>query len=595
MRTIYHLILAILLVPAPLAWGQTPVPPGMTLGAVEEPQGENTQLRKEIEDLKKLLTALEDRLKAQEQKQQQIEPKQDKVVTDIKDLDKRVTRTERDTALQRIRWGGDYRFQAHSIRGDIPAHFDGMKLQNLLVRTMFAMNILGRPPMGVDEINQTVAANFSGYQYFTQNLTFDQLKQAMGSIPPQMQQQLFAMLMPSTLVPEYNADNKIMYTNRLRIRLDTQVADNVSVSARLSMYKVFGDSTGVQVFNGQPNTISLDGTTTGIPNSDILRVERAYFNWNKIGGSNFFLSIGRRPSTAGPPMNYREDELRGGTPSGALINYQFDGLTFGYNVNENMILRLCYGVGYESGFGSGQVLQLPQDRLKDVHFLGANLDLWNTEKTLIQATVARAYDVTDGFNGLIVLPNNPLTGDPVGAPVVMRFTPSANLGHINLAGLNLTRRFGPLDAFISANYVGLRPNGITTPFGGLGSDPFEVPENRNGSMIYVGVRYNFPNEDRTKMGFEFNRGSKYWFNFSQAADDIIAPKTNTRGNVFETYLTHRINDRFIIKADFIHYDYIYSGSGWHLGAPKKLDSTPILGFPTYKNAYMGTIGLITRF
>lgn len=595
MRNLYRFILAVILISGQLVMAQTPLPPGMSGGTGQNPQGENAQLKREIDDLKKALTLLEERLKAQEKKQQEIEPKAEKAVVELKDLDKRVMKTERDTALQRIRFGGDYRFQAHTVQGDIPAHFDGMKLQNLLVKTMFSMSVLGRPPMSIDEINQTVQSNYSGYQFFTQNLTFDQLKGAMSQFPPEMQQQLFGMLMPSTFVPEYEADNKIMYTNRLRIRLDTQVADNVSVSARLSMYKVFGDSTGVQVFNGQPNTISLDGTTTGIPNSDIVRVDRAYFNWTKIGGSPFFLSIGRRPSTAGPPTNYRDDELRGGTPSGALINYQFDGMTFGYNLSENTILRLCYGVGYESGFGSGDTLRLPQDRLKDVHFLGANVDIWNTERTLIQATVARAYDVTDGFNGLIVLPSNPLTGDPVGAPVVMRFTPSANLGHINLAGINVTRRFGPLDTFISANYVGLRPNSTTTPFGGLGSDPFETPSDRNGSMIYVGVRYNFPNEDRTKVGFEFNRGSKYWFNFSQAADDIIAPKTNARGNVFETYLTHRINNRFIVKADWIYYDYIYSGSGWHLGAPKRLDSSPILGFPTYSKVSMGTIGLVTRF
>lgn len=294
-------------------------------------------------------------------------------------------------------------------------------------------------------------------------------------------------------------------------------------------------------------------------------------------------------------MNYREDEPRGGTPSGALINYQFDGLTFGYHLGESTVFRLCYGLGYESGFGNGDLLRMPQDRLKDVHFLGGNVDLWSTDKTLVQLTVARAFDVTDGFNGLMVLPNNPLTGESVGAPVIMRFTPSANLGNINLAGINVTRRMWKLDTFISANYVGLRPNSITTPFGGMGADPFEKPENRNGSMIYVGARYNFGQDERTKIGFEFNHGSKYWFNFAQAEDDIIAPKTNTRGDVYETYLTHRINSRFVFKADYIHYKYNYSGSGWHIGAPKKLDENPILGFPTYSRARMVTAGLIVRF
>lgn len=595
MHKLIYSLFVILLFSAPMAWAQSTSQDtsGQSNQTTQKPQTETEQLRNEVEQMRKMLTAMEERLAAQEKKQQE-QTSQD-TQAKVKDLDQRVTKQERDSALSKVRFGGDYRFEAHSIKGTVPAHFDGMMLQNLIVKSMFAMNTLGRPPMSVNEINNTVATHYGDYKYFTDNLTFSQLKTAMGQFSPQMQQQLMGMLMPSTFVPEYKADNKILYTNRFRLRLEAPISENVSVTARLSMYKVFGDSTGVQTFNGQPNTLNVDGTTAGVPSGDMIRVERAYFTWNKIAGSKFFLSIGRRPSTDGPPMNYRDDEPRGGTPSGALINYQFDGLTFGYHLGKNSVFRFCYGLGYESGFGNGDLLKRPEDRLKDVHFAGVNFDLWTTEKSLIQLTVARAFDVTDGFNGLVVLPNNPLTGDTVGAPVIMRFTPSTNLGNINLAGINLTRKFGQWDVFGSLNYVGLRPNGLTTPFGGLGSDPFETPVNHNGYMFYVGARYSFKNEDKTKAGFEFNHGSKYWFNFAQAEDDIISPKTNTRGDVFETYLTHRINSRFIVKADYMYYNYKYSGSGWHIGAPKLLDSNPILGFPTYKKAQMFTLSMITRF
>ncbi|HBR58097.1 MAG TPA: hypothetical protein DEA22_11630, partial [Blastocatellia bacterium] len=110
-----------------------------------------------------------------------------------------------------------------------------------------------------------------------------------------------------------------------------------------------------------------------------------------------------------------------------------------------------------------------------------------------------------------------------------------------------------------------------------------------------GARYGFGDDERTKIGFEFNHGTKYWFNFAQAEDDIIAPKTNTRGDVYEVYLTHRLNSRFIVKGNYIKYNYTYSGSGWHLGAPKDLSTTPILGFPTYKDAQMLTLSTIVRF
>ena len=65
--------------------------------------------------------------------------------------------------------------------------------------------------------------------------------------------------------------------------------------------------------------------------------------------------------------------------------------------------------------------------------------------------------------------------------------------------------------------------------------------------------------------------------------------------MFETYLTHRIADHFMFKADFIRYNYDWSGSGWHIGAPKRLDSNPILGFPGYDTANMFTMGLTADF
>ena len=605
-RLIFVLLLAMLFLTGSGLWAQDSGQSTSNSAAQATASAQDTaQLREQIDQLKLSIAAMEKRLEAQEkaqsaalgQKNNEEPTATAQLQTDVKDLNERVSAAERKGLLDRLSWTGDYRFEAHTITGNVPAHFDGMVMQNLLVKTLFyAQTNGGAFPPDVASINANVAANYSAYQYFTNNLKFSDLKAAMAQFPPAMQQQLFGMLMPAAFVGRYNADNNILQTNRLRLKFDAQVADNVSVTARLSMYKVFGDSTGVQVFNGQPNTLNIDGTTSRVPTGDMVRVERVYFNWNNIAGSKFYLSIGRRPSTDGPPWNFRQDEPRGGTPSGSLIDYQFDGITFGYHANDKMAFRICYGQGYEGGFGNGQLLQTPADRLKDVHFFGGNLDLYSTDKTFIQSTIARAWNVTDGFNGLTVLPNNPLTGDPVMAPVVMRFTPSANLGAIDLYGLNIQRTLGQFDLYVSGNWVSLRPNGQTTPFGGLMSDPFENPTNHEGHMIYAGVRYSIPqNDGRTKIGFEFNQGSKYWFNFAQAEDDIIAPKSNTRGEVYETFLTHRINDHFMFKADFIRYNYTWSGSGWHLGAPKKLDSTPLLGFPTYDTANMFTAGLTARF
>ena len=611
MRTFLASILSVVLLAVPGAWAQ------QTASG-----NDSSELRQEVDNLKKNIAALEARIAAQEQQKAAASkqtPAEGTVSTEelkgqVKDLDERVNSTERRSALDRINWSGDYRFEAHTIRGNVPNHYDGMNLQNLVVRTLWltaptsqgglgqtfnpAMLQTTTPAQFKGMLDGAVAGNYGSYQYFTNNLTFSQLKQAMGQFPSAMQQQLMGYLMqaPGVYTPGYSDNTDALFTNRLRLRLNAKVSDNVTVDARLSMYKVFGDSTGVQMFNGQANTLAIDGTTAGVPNGDMVRVERAFFNWTNIGGSKLYFSIGRRPSTDGPPLNFRQDEPRGGTPTGALFDFQYDGMTLGYHLTDKTTVRACYGVGYSSGFGNGNLLKTPADRLKDVHLLGVMSDLYESDTAFVQVLGAHAWNVTDGFNGQIVLPNNPITGDAIGAPVIMRYTPSANLGGINLYGIVAQKKFGPVDMFVSGNWSSLRPNGVTTPFGGMGSDPFDVPTNHEGQMVYVGLRYSFPQDDgKTKVGFEMNHGSKYWFNFANAEDDIIAPKTNTRGEVYETYLTHRISERFIFKAAFQRYNYTWSGSGWHLGAPKRLDSTPLLGFPTYDAANMFTLGLTARF
>jgi len=518
----------------------------------------------------------------------------EKLKADLEEIQERLDKVERKAAKDRINFSGDFRFEAHSISASIPEHFDGMALQKGVVDTFFYYGSTGQFPQSPQAVQQFIAQNYGSYLYFTSGLTYEGLQQAMGMIPPEMQQALMGALLPYTHVAGYDADNPALYTNRLRLNMDAEVAENVKFTGRLSMYKAFGDSTGVQVFNGQSNSFTIDGNTVGIPSGDFLRVERAYFDWTNIGGSGLYLSIGRRPSSGGPPMNIRYGELRAGSPMGSLIDFQFDGVTVGYHINEYSTARICWGLGYESGYGNGEVLKAPADRLDDAQFAGLNWDVYQTDEMLAQITIARAFNLTDGFNGLVVLPKNPLTGQEVGAPVVMRFTPSANLGDMDIAGAVFTHKIGPFDWFLNYNYVKSHPDNVTTPFGGMFADPFSTPESHSGTMYYVGARYTLPNA-KTMIGAEYNHGSEYWFNFTPAQDDIIAPKTNTRGSVYELYVIHQIRNRFSFRLGYISYDYEYSGSGWHIGAPKKLDASPVLGFPTYDSADMITGSFTVKF
>ncbi|MDR3763824.1 MAG: DUF3373 family protein [Acidobacteriota bacterium] len=598
------------------------------LFAQASPVTGNAELRQELEQLKKTVTALEERLAAAEKKENTLPeapkpvapapeasaPSNAELAAQVNDLDTRVTANERKSALDRVNFSGDFRSESNSIFGTVPNYYNGMQLQNLMVSTLWlfmpttqgglgmtfnpAMLSSMTPTQFGSYLGQEIQQNYAQYQYYTNNLTFSSLKSSLGGFSSAQQAMLqqYLMQVPGVYTAGYQANANAVLTNRLRLNLDAKVAENVSFTGRLSMYKVFGNSTGVQVFNGQPATMSIDGTTATVPSGDMLRVERAYFTWKDIAGSKLYLSIGRRPSTDGPPMNMHNDEPRGGTPSGALINYQFDGVTMGYHLGDKTALRLCYGLGYDAGYGNGQLLQNPADRMRSVHFLGANIDAYSTDKTLIQITMAKAWNVTDGFDGEVVLPVNPVTGQSINSPVILNYTPSTNLGNIFLYGFNAQTKVKSLELYSSLNWDSLRPNGKTSPLGGLGSDPFDTPTNHDGWMGYLGARYDVPqNHGATKLGFEYNHGSKYWFNFAQAEDDILAPKTSVRGNAVEAYMTHRINPHFIFKADYQRFMYQWSGSGWNVGAPHQLNADPVLGFPTYNNANLLLFGLTARF
>jgi hypothetical protein len=559
-------------------------------------------LTRQVEQMQQQMAALMEQLEALKADNEEQQEEVTVLTEDMEDMDDRMMVAEKHAVLDRIRLSGDFRTQVHSIDGDIADRINGINVQRDLVNTLFFFGATGQPPQTPDlsDVDQFIQDNYDDYLYYLDNVvSFDFVKQQVGGLQqqdPALAQQLLGLLasQPDSFVPGYSHDNDIVYTSRLRMRTQADVAEDVVFDGRLAMYKVWGDSTAVQVFNGQPTSINWDGTTANVPNSDILRVERAFFTWTDIADLPMYLSVGRRPSTGGVPLNFREDELRGGTPIGSLFNYQFDGITWGYHLSDISTFRICYGLGYESEWGNGSEYFDSDNRLDDAWFIGAVWDVWNTPKMFIQLNAATAQDLTDGFNGLVVIPFDPVTGQDAPAPAILRYTPTDNIGDFNLAGAVFVRHDGPFDYFASINYSRSDPEDVTTPFGGLLSDPFDRPDDEDGYMYYLGGRYNFAN-GATKIGVEYNHGSKYWFNFALAEDDFFSPKTATRGDVYEIYLTHRIRDRFVFKLDYIYYDYEYTGSGWLLGKPKDVGDINILATPAYENAGKFMLSFDARF
>ena len=123
-----------------------------------------------------------------------------KIREEIEELEDRLQNAERHAGTDRTEITGDYRFEVHNIQADIPAHFDGLALQSLLVDTLFYSNQTGGmfPAPGSAETVRTFLNNFINqdadtfvaYQQYLQGLTFDGLKQAVGGFLAAAQQQL---------------------------------------------------------------------------------------------------------------------------------------------------------------------------------------------------------------------------------------------------------------------------------------------------------------------------------------------------------------------------------------------------------------------
>ncbi|AMV71221.1 DUF3373 domain-containing protein [Desulfuromonas carbonis] len=532
---------------------------------------------------------------------------------ELEELSKRIDKNEKHTALDRIQFSGDFRTKADTLHYQDVTFYPGVLVDFDQFVADAMSGTFGDPADPNSPIAKMMAANPSLATAFGMGL--------LSGVQP------YAMA-PAPKTSDIN--NDILYTTRLRLNMKAKVYDNVNFSGRLTMYKNWGDSTGSKVFDSW-NSYTMDGTDSGSTSGDWLRVERAYFDWSNIGGSNAYLSIGRRPSTYGPPTQYRENEMRGGTPTGHLVNFNFDGITVGYHLSdltgiEGQTIRFCYGQGFESEWGNGELFNDNSVNTKDTHLGGINLDVLNDGTNFLQFTMFRAMDVNDGFKGVIAFPNQfaalfapTLYSDLQKFPnfnFVTRVQPSTVIGDINLAAIGFSREeMNGINWFASLAATQTDSNGKAGMFGGMNSDAIfqaelnttnteiimtpargTASDKEEGYGIYVGLQVPAP---LGKIGLEYNYGSKFWTPFTQAQDDMIGSKLATRGHVGEAYYIFDVNPNMFIKLGGLYYDYQYTGSGSPVGAPHKIgdvqNGTAFSMLPAVDTAWDGYASLTVRF
>lgn len=426
---------------------------------------------------------------------------------------------------------------------------------------------------------------------------------AFAGMPAEYQQAAMVMAMQGFLgsaggnlatVPSYKPKNETLYSNKFGLDLTAKPIKDITVHASLGMYKAFGSqsdsTTSGNYFADRVG--AFDGTIGHIPTDSKLNVDRAYATWSNIADQPAWFSVGRRPSTNGAPSNLRLNKERpgnGGTPA-LLVDYAFDGMTIGYAPDIDALpgayAKVCYGRGFDSGLTS------TGNSIKDTDMLGIAFIPVDTDPLRIWLQWNRGFDIFD-FPAM----NNTVFGNTA---------PAANLGDIDWYGagaMSTLKNIGPgtLQLFGDLGLSITHPNNNVSQnagFQGLMSGQFFdqdfAPKDKTGWAVYAGIRYDLPS--KTKIGFEFNHGSKNWITFAPSADDMWTSKVGTRGNVYEPYIIQELNlkplssyfAKAFFKLGYQYYDFEYTGSNNWVGAPQKISeikSTDLMLMAPLKSAY----------
>jgi len=561
----------------------------MGMGIPVAAQAADDELVRRIESLSRELQQLKEQVNANDQKAT-------KAVQEVKgqagvaELQSEVKRLEDKSIGKWLTIGGDFRYRLDSLRGetkpftDVNATFQNA--QQKLQGDFFAnpstaagsSSFFGAPQAG----SMSTAGALSALAQFSQAMggvkTFDQARAFMSQ--PQTQGLVQGIGGFAVPVPAYTPRNSSIQTVTAGIDANAKVMKDVSFTGRLLMEKTFGSqdlsaltNTGAAPFFADRVGV-FDGTLSHVPSTSLAAVDRAFGTWSNIGDRDMWFSVGRRPTTGGASSHLRANNPApgvGGVPS-LLIDYAFDGMTLGYAPDidgfPGAFAKLCYGRGFESGFRN-----TPANAIADTDMIGISVVPIDTDQLRVWLQLNHATNIFDAPTM-----SNTYFGNT---------TPRTNLGNIDWYGagvMKMIKGVGPgnLSLFADAAVSVTHPNqNVSSQFGfqGLLTGAFfqpEAPSSKTGSAIAVGLRYDLPS--KTKLGFEFNHGSKNWITFAPAAEDMWTSKAGARGNVYEAYVIQEVGNtpiasmksKAFFKLGARYYDFKYTGSNNWVGAPVKI-------------------------
>lgn len=363
--------------------------------------------------------------------------------------------------------------------------------------------------------------------------------------------------------------NDAVFSNRLWLNMSYAANKNLSFLGQLAYNKLYGQR---QFSPDAPLSTfdSFDWISGESAYDDKLRVRSAYFLYtdDELAGLDisWTFSIGRRPSTEGHLINYRDD-VKAGSPLAHTINVEFDGASAKFGMDEltgstGSYVKLCLGRGMSDA--EPRFDYFPYATTSEA---SPNLDM--------AGIILVPYDDKQySFGMQYTYANN----------MIDLANPNVNLELKSVGGLHTATAFAQVHGigdgisdfldetmfFVSGAMT--KTNPYANGGGMLGS-----PDSETGYSYWIGTQFPSLISDEGRWGIEFNHGSKYWRPITYGEDTMIGSKIAARGDAYEVYMTEPLVDdilTFQLRYTYINYD--YSGSNGffgNTGTPMPISST----------------------
>jgi hypothetical protein len=370
-----------------------------------------------------------------------------------------------------------------------------------------------------------------------------------------------------------------VFSNRLWLKMAYAPTQHLAFYATVAYNKMYGQSVApAQGFNYYDWVVNET-----VNASDELRLKEAYWLYK----NDTFLgmdipwtaSMGRRPSTDGLLVNYREDQ-KAKSAIGHNINMEFDGASFNYDLENvtgvpGMALKFCFGRGMSNvkarynGIAQqadGTFKLTPSYDYSKVNGFD-NTDLagilfkpYDDGQYSVHTVWFRAYNLP----GMVAIPST--THDTFAFKQTGDVSGGAASFVADGIGDGINDMLDDSVFFASFAYSKTHPEQRM-----LGKT-----ESKTGESIYVGLNWPCQLIDDARIGVEYNHGTKYWRSFTYGEDTLAGSKLAVRGDAYELWFNKNlIGKKLTAQVRYTYMDYKFTGSNGFFGdagMPVKISS-----------------------